>query len=246
MTSGFIIGQLARDIRAIYAQAPGQAPERIEALLKEHLGGLPPDQARATVEQLMTRFPDEAVQDAEDCSVSEKQMLAKIFSMILGSDYSQQELTAGQMLERLALSLNTIFDVLNQLIGSINSTLSGDFDESENTIRQFIGVHMEDENNTQPLETYLGQINKAFLTTQQAMKQAVHNKMEQVLEAIDPEKTVAEQGRGLKFGPMRKAEAYEILKEKIEQIQRWFSSGRFMEDFLREFERSCQQFQKNN
>ena len=244
MTSEFIISQLVRDIRAIYAQAPEQAPERIEALLKEHLGPLPPDQARATVEQIMTRFPDSTDQGSGDSSVSDKLMLAKVFKMILGSDYSQQELTACQMLERLALSLNTVFDMLNRLISSINSTLSGEDDESEHTIRQFIGFHMEDEDNTQPLEAYLGQINQAFLTTQQAMKQAVHAKMEQVLEAIDPEKIAVEQGHGLKFGPLRKAEAYEILKEKIEQLQLWFSSGRFMEDFLREFERHCQHFQK--
>jgi hypothetical protein len=55
--------------------------------------------------------------------------------------------------------------------------------------------------------------------------------------------TVAkERGSGLKIGPLRKAEDFDILKEKIERIQRWFESGRFMEDFLREFENNCQNF----
>jgi hypothetical protein len=66
--------------------------------------------------------------------------------------------------------------------------------------------------------------------------------MKQVVETLDPTQVVKERGSGLKIGPLRKAEDYDILKEKIERIQRWFESGRFMEDFLREFENNCQNF----
>jgi hypothetical protein len=44
----------------------------------------------------------------------------------------------------------------------------------------------------------------------------------------------------LKFGPMKKAEMFDIYEQRYGKIQKWFSSGRFMEDFLREFEKNCQ------
>lgn len=50
----------------------------------------------------------------------------------------------------------------------------------------------------------------------------------------------AERGGGLRFGPLRKAELYEIYKEKFSQFKGWFESGSFMEELLREFEKTCQ------
>jgi hypothetical protein len=39
---------------------------------------------------------------------------------------------------------------------------------------------------------------------------------------------------------MKKAEMFDIYEQRYGKIQKWFSSGRFMEDFLREFEKNCQ------
>jgi hypothetical protein len=138
--------------------------------------------------------------------------------------------------------LNTIFNSLNELISVINMTFSGNSDTGDQTIRQFIGFHLEGGDQTQSLENYIGQINRAFLTTQKAFKKAAQNKVEQILKAINPESIAAERSGGLKLGPLRKAEDFDILTGKIERIQRWYEKGRFMEDFLREFEKNCQIF----
>jgi hypothetical protein len=61
-----------------------------------------------------------------------------------------------------------------------------------------------------------------------------------VLRVLDPEQLAAEVGKRLKFGPMKKAEMFDIYEQRYGKIQKWFSSGRFMEDFLREFEKNCQ------
>jgi hypothetical protein len=82
------------------------------------------------------------------------------------------------------------------------------------------------------------------LTTHEAFKRAAQAKMAQVLTALDPDQVAKERGSGLKLGPLRKAEDYDILKDKIDRIQRWFDSGRFLEDFLREFEKHCQTFNR--
>ena len=63
---------------------------------------------------------------------------------------------------------------------------------------------------------------------------------EQLLLDLDMGQVAKGRGPGLKIGPLRKAEDYEIIKEKIDRIRKWFHSGRCMEDFLREFEKNCQ------
>ena len=98
----------------------------------------------------------------------------------------------------------------------------------------------EGEGEGRSLEAYLDQISNAFLTAQQSFKEAAYAKVKQVLAVLDPEQLASELGKGLKFGPMKKAEMFDIYEERYEKIQKWFSSGPFMEDFLREFEKNCQ------
>jgi hypothetical protein len=149
------------------------------------------------------------------------------------------DLSSSELLEKLAESLNTIFNTLNQLISVINMTFSGE-ESSEQTIRQVISFRLEGEGQGRSLETYLGQISNAFLTSQQSFKEAAYAKVKQVLSVLDPEQLAQEVGKGLKFGPLKKAEMFDIYEQRYGKIQKWFSSGRFMEDFLREFEKNCQ------
>jgi len=118
-------------------------------------------------------------------------------------------------------------------------TLTGEAYGDE-TIRQVIGFHLEGEERTKSLESYLGQINEAFLTVQRSFKKTAQLKVGQILKEIDPDQISAQGRGGLKIGPLRKAEYYEIYEEKFRRIKKWFDSGRFMEEFLREFEKNCQ------
>jgi hypothetical protein len=38
---------------------------------------------------------------------------------------------------------------------------------------------------------------------------------------------------------MKKAEYFDTYQNKYETLKKWFESGRFMEDLLREFENNC-------
>ncbi len=64
--------------------------------------------------------------------------------------------------------------------------------------------------------------------------------MSEILFDLNPERLEAATSRGLKFGPMRKAELFEIYKEKYQTCQRWFEAGHLVDEVLREFERTCQ------
>jgi len=241
MTHEHLISSLVADIRETYGDAPSEAPQAVQHLLEEKLADLPDKEARAVIEKVITRFsPDGGhLEPAAD-----KEVLTRVFGLLLGRRVTPDDLSSSELVERLAQSLNTIFNALNQLISVINMTFSGGTDQGEQTIRQFIGFHLEGEDQRQSLEDYLGQINKAFLTTQEAFKKAAQTKVAQILQAIDIGKLAAERSGGLKIGPLRKAEDFDILKEKIERINRWFDSGRFMEDFLREFEKNCHEFNR--
>jgi hypothetical protein len=216
--------------------------DSVEAYLSEQMAGLS-SQARITALQTMldragsTCLPGLPVETDEE-------VLTRICSLLLGRRVSMDDLSSSELLEKLADSLNTIFNTLNQLISVINMTFTGE-GSPDQTIRQVIGFRLEGEGQGRSLESYLDQISNAFLTAQQSFKEAAYAKVKQVLTVLDPEQVAAEVGKGLKFGPMKKAEMFDIYEERYEKIQKWFSSGRFMEDFLREFEKNCQtQFRK--
>lgn len=237
-TTDRLVDQLADQVRGLYAQDADNAPQHIQTLLDAKLATYPVDDGRAIIQKLIKRFSTGQMEP----TTADNEIMTRVFSLLLGRKVAPDDLSSSELLERLAESLNTIFDALNELISIINMSLSGTVQSGDQTIRQFIGFHLDGEDQTRSLEEYLGQINKAFLTTHEAFKAAARTKIGQILKVLDPDKIAAERTSGLKIGPMRKAEDFDILKEKIGRIQRWFDSGRFMEDFLREFEKNCQSF----
>ena len=52
--------------------------------------------------------------------------VAQIFSLLLGTTVFHAEISYGELLQRLADSLNTIFDMLNQLVSVINTAFLAD------------------------------------------------------------------------------------------------------------------------
>jgi len=229
--------QLALEIRQIYQSDKSRAGVMIETLLEKKMTGLTPDDRSKLIKKLQDEFNGDRALSSPD-SAMEEEILSKVFSLLLGREVSQAEFLSAEILQRLAESLNTIFDALNQLVSVINMTLFGESAGNE-TIRYVIGSHLKGENQTKSLEGYLGQIQKAFLTTQQAFKNAALARVEEILDELDPNK-ISEAGvGGIKFGPLRKAEYFEIYESKFRSCKKWFESGRFMDAFLREFEKNC-------
>ncbi len=239
MSLEFQADDLVEAVRHIYSDCPDHAPRKIEALLKQHLADLSPQDGKDALQHLIHRFR----KPPKEVGSMDSRVMTRVFSLLLGRKVEPDDLSSTELLERLAQSLNTIFDALNKLISVINMSFTG-VESGDQTIRQFIGFHLEGEDQTKSLEDYLGQINQAFLMTHEAFKSSARAKVQQILKAVDPAQIAAERSSGLKIGPLRKAEDFDILKGKIERIQKWFDSGRFMEDFLREFENNCQKFNR--
>jgi len=229
---------LANEIRRIYATGTPGAGNLIEEFLESSLNGISSDDKVKLLGQLASKFEQTEVCTAEEINV-DQEILIRIFSFLLGKKVTQADLCSAELLQRLADSLNTMFDILNQLVGVINMTFLGQH-EGIQTIRHVIGFHLEGEKQSRSLENYLGQISKAFLTAQQAFKVAAEKKVKEIMGELDPERIAASQGGGFKLGRQRKAESFELYVQKFETFKGYFESGRFMEELLREFENNCQ------
>ncbi len=228
------------DINRIYSSGDEKdnVGNEIEAFLNKKIKDLPLDKRIELIDELIYEYETKTVENVADENDLENEVFSKLFSLVLGKKVASADIPSAELMQRLAESLNTIFDTLNKMIGMININL---FDEGvdDNTIRHIIGSQLEDENETQPLEDFLGQINKTFLITQQAFKKSAHTIVEQILDELHPVK-INDSSRGrLKIGPMRKAENFDVFEEKYNKCKKWFESDRFMEHFIREFEKNC-------
>jgi len=227
----------AAEIRALYRSDPSQSEASIGRYLEEGLKRLSPAERRELLKELVLEF-EPSCPEVEPVLIQEGGPFALLCSLLLGERITPEDLKSGAIVERLASSLNTVFDTLNQIVGVIHVTLLGEKGELE-TIRQIIGAGLQEGHQTDPLQTYLDQIQEAFLVAHQAFQQATRTKVGEILSELDPERIATLVEGGLKFGPLRKAELFEIYKEKFRVCKGSFESGRLMNDLLREFEKIC-------
>lgn len=234
--------ELANEIRTINRSDPSNSEALIERYLEQRLKGVTPAERLALLEKLARKFEGVSPEMKPGLRL-ESEEFSRLFTLLLGKRISVADLPSAELSEKLAQSLNTVFDTLNQIISVIHSTLLGQRAELE-TIRQIIGSHIEGEAGDNSLKNYLDQIQEAFLVAHRAFKQAAHIKVSEILSELDPDNIATSTDLGLKFGPLRKAELFDIYREKFQTCKRWFESGRLDEELLREFEKVCQKLYK--
>lgn len=238
MNNPISIDELVRDIKDIYHSDVSHAGTLIEDYLKQRLEGFDQSKRLDFLDKLTREFKPVPPQEPSAPGPG-GDLVAKLFSLFLGKQVSDIDLSSAEFLERLAGSLNTVFDSLNELLGVINATLLGKQADLE-TIRRVIGTNLHGEVEHSSLRAYLAQIKKAFLVSHQAFKKAAQTKVKEILLELDPQRIEESEPGGLKLGPLRKANLFEIYQEKFERVQKWFESGRFEEELLRDFERTCE------
>ena len=235
---------LKEQIKAVYA---GNAQDdAIEAHLDAVLANLDKNSRGEVLDRLIQEFEHDTdavnqppiTKNTQENMAIDDHVLARVIKLLLGRNVSQADMNSDELLESLAESINTVFEALNQLIGTINTTLMGKQD-SDQTIRQVIGYHLEGAGHGRTLDSYIGQIGKAFFESQQASKRAAHAKVKEIIRELSPD-TIARDSGASRLSPMKKSKYYDEYVNKFEKIEQWFESGRFMESFLREFERNCQ------
>jgi hypothetical protein len=238
MSNGLLMENLALGIRELLRSGVPDAEHAIEGYLDRELRGVSMAERVPLVEELVREFSGLEPEGGQDLHL-EATEAARLLSLFLGEGGAAAHLSAAEVSEKLALSLNTVFDSLNQIIGVIQSTLLGREAEIE-TIRHVIGSQIGGNGEELSLQKYLDQIQQAFLTAHQGFQVAARSTVEELLGALNPDALARETNTGLRFGPLRKAELFESYQEKYQECRRWFDSGRFTENLLREFEKYCQ------
>ena len=199
MDNQISIEQLSNEIKKIYKSDCLHAETLIETYLEERLKEFSDSKKLTLLERLAGGF-NTAISSRYSGSSIGKKVLAGFFSLLLGRRISQADLSSTELLQKLAESLNTIFDALNQVVGVINTTFLGESTGDE-TIRQVIGFHLKgEESHARSLESYLGAMEKAFLIAHQAFKEAAHTEIGEILHELDPDQIKTEGSGGFKFG----------------------------------------------
>ncbi len=212
-------GILAAEVKKMVHEAGPNAERLVEAFLEKELGSLSPEKRVEALDHVIAAFQeDHGVGGAR--TDLDTNLVAKLFSMLLGERVGELDITSEQVIERLATSLNTVFDSLNELITGINATLMGRVSGTE-TIRFVIGSQLEQQDESKSLKGYVDQIKEAFAIAHQAFQDAAMTKMREILGELDPKK-IEESAEGkLKFGPLRKAELFDIYQDKHRTLRNW-------------------------
>ena len=228
---------LSGAIRRIYESDPSHAEVLIEAYLAEKWKAYPSKSKTRMLEELAEEF-EEISDSRSGLGQIEEDILLKLFDLLLGKRVSRLDLSSKELLQKLAQSLNTIFDSLNRLVGAIKTTLFPGA-TGEETIRRVIGSSLEGKRETVTLESYLGQISQAFSISQEAFKKAAHSTVNKILQELDPDRIRSRDQGSFKIALFSKSRYFDEYERKFVECKKWFHSERFMNEFLREFERHC-------
>jgi hypothetical protein len=238
MIDDSFLAKLAQGVTASAAANPNDHEAAIERYLEKELEHLAPDERLSIVGNLALRFTGDG-NAVEKGPASEVKATAELLSLLLGKEVCLDGLSNRELSENFAKALNTVFNTLNQIVGGIHENLFGQKAELE-TIRHVIGSHIEKSGKETSLQSYLQQIQNSFLLAHTAFQEASLALMKEILAALDPEACEASVASSMKFGPLRKAEVYEVYRQKFQDCRKWVDSGHYSERLLREFEKACQ------
>ena len=224
--------EIANELRRLYELNPENAEGLLESYLERVTGQFDDKERIKYLESIKGLFLKGARGDKGPSTSA-----VPFESIFRGKDISMSQLAPDEYKRRLKESLDSLFEGINEIMLVIDTTLLGKGHETE-TIRHVLGSSLTDKHVS--IEEYLKKIKLAFWVCHKAFQKAAYNMVEGILSEIRPENIEKELGQGLRFGPLKKAEFYDLFKEKYHDIQGWVESGRFHKELLREFERQCQ------
>jgi len=234
-----LINSLSQEIREQFEADPQKAKDSIKSILEDKLKAQPLEKRVKIVKELISRFSTTTPATTVP-SLDERQLLLDLLKKVLGGRVQEPPPSSQEIVERLAEVLNTVFNSLNELIAGINTTLLGKRMPTE-TIRFMIGSQLGGAGtSSESLTNYIDQIKEAFSIAHQAFQDATQTKFKEFLDELSPESIEKSIEGGIKFGPLKKAELFEIYKEKYQTLKNWLDSGLLLEATMREFEKACQ------
>jgi hypothetical protein len=225
------------ELRTIYKSDQRRAEPLIETYLNERLKDYSSNDRIAMLEEIAFQFERSSI-NKESIIRPELKELKQLYSLLFGNKIVVGDLSAEEVNNKLTESINTVFDTVNQIIHVIHETLLGGKGELQ-TIREIIGSQLESEGSHDSLNSYLNQIQEAFLISHRAFQEASRTSVKQLLNELDPDRISETMDGIVKFGPLYKAKLYDVYEKRYRECRTWFESNRFTLDLLREFEKTC-------
>ncbi len=222
--------ELAEQIREIYRQQPNEAYRLIEALLEKRYAGLPAAEKIGRVKALATIF------QPPQCEENSNSDLRQFLSLLLGQPVEEEEIDDAALQDRACRTLNTVFERLNQLLNAMQLTVNPGGQLVKETIRHFLKDQMVQDTPAHSLEEYIDQIRETFFSSIESARQGHQIIIEKILSELDPQTIMARNSGGLRIGPLKKAEAFNEYMQIYNQLKKWHSSGRGLDEFIRAFE----------
>jgi hypothetical protein len=222
-------------IRGLAATAADAAAE-VETYLDGELRLLPPAERVRHLEAVAAEL---GMAPAPPPAAPDPDALRDMVARAVGKSPERGDLPPAELVDKFGASLETLFDTLNAIVATINVTLLGHTPELE-TIRTVIGSDLTGQSGCRSMREYLERIQKAFLVAHDSFQEAATATIAELLGELDPESHSREKISALKFGPLRKAELFDLYAEKHRRCRQWLDSGEHRERLLREFERQCQ------
>ena len=233
--------RLIKEIRDLYEEDDEKAEAAIEAHLKETLGSFPLAKRVDVLQTLMAEFEGEGHRGLSQLDAATYKTIRDFLNFLLGNEAIKNGCSTDEVLQKLAQSLTLLFDKINHLIRIINCALLGKEEMSnEETIRHVIRFDMAGDRSSMTLDGYLGQIDQAFLVAINSFKAAIQTRMQVMLEELNPDQNLHQPKRAFRSKRGRKADLFDAYLNKYLNCNRYFESGRFMDDLLREFENNCE------
>jgi len=226
-----------RELAASGRQAPGQ---EIERYLTSALSRFTPELRLNALQDLAREFGGPPPPTSTMPDGAPPNDMHRLIAHFIGVSEGTGAISADELAERFAGSLDTLFTAVNQIVSVMNTTLLGE-DEAMATIRKVIGSNLRGETDYAAIKGYLDRIRKAFLVAHKSFQVSATTVIAEMLLELDPKAIENAKPAGLKFGPLRKAELFDLYEERYARCKRWFDSAECSERLLREFEKNCQQ-----
>lgn len=238
--SDISLDQLVSEIRDTYLADEANGLVNVEERLKETLVDCSPSEQNDCLEKLISAFSRSSAGGAVVSGITSDEY-NRLLTMLFGKEILKKNMPPGEMIEQLAVAVNTVFDSVNRLVGGINATLMGSTG-SEETIRVVIRSSMDADDGIAALKKFLDQTGEFFAIALKAYKEAARVKIGEILDELDPERLEEESEGKMKFGPLYKAQLYDCYLDKYKTLRNWQRSELLLEAFLKEFEKNCQNF----
>lgn len=230
--------EIGESIRQMACEPLINLASQIEEYLNHAYTGLDQPGKIAALEQLIEDISQDGAARLPASSGGDGVMFARLVRLLLGPRVEQTDLCDQETADKLAEALNAVFDVMGELMRTVQLTLLGESRDIR-TLRTIIGAGLDSSQEERSLRDSLDKVKQAFLVCHKSFRDAASATMSAALDELSPDNAPTNGSSWLKISVVRKAQLFNECQERFDRVKAWYESGRFDKELLAEFEKNC-------